>query len=144
MPSLNLGSGHVHHMPGEDWVDLDSNFETGCTVAALAPALPFKDAAFSHILASHFIEHISSDKKIELFNECWRVLEPGGTMKIYVPYAFHAVAHQDPTHVSYWVPESGMYFTEEMAYLRYGIKVWRSSNWFLEPNNMVVQGDMVK
>lgn len=140
---LNLGSGHVHQTT-EGWIDLDINYKTGCTVAASAPDLPFKDETFDHILASHFIEHIATDKKIELFNECWRILKPGGTMKIYVPYAFHPAAHQDPTHVSYWVPESGMYFTEQMSYLKYGIKVWSSSHWFLEDNGWVVRADMTK
>ena len=141
---VNLGSGHVLLPASEGWVNVDSNPETGCDVAANVPPLPFPDESVEHILASHFIEHVPTPKKIELFNECWRVLEPGGTMAVFVPYAFHPAAHQDPTHVSYWVPESGMYFAEQMAYLKYGIKVWSESNWFLQDNGWVVEGRLVK
>lgn len=139
---LNLGCGHV--LLSGEWVNVDSNSATGCDVTTNAPPLPFGDETVDGILASHFIEHVATEKKIELFNECWRVLKPGGTMEIYVPYAFHPAAHQDPTHVSFWVPDSGIYFTDQMAYLKYGIKVWTSSRWWLQDNGWVVEGRMVK
>lgn len=138
--NLNLGSGHVHM--GEDWVNLDVNPATGCNVAAWIPQFPFKDEAFDHILASHVIEHIPDT--IAVFNECWRVLIPGGTMEVLVPYAFNPAAFQDPTHVRYFVPESGMYYTQGMAYLLYGIKIWTNSDWHLQDNGWVVRGYMVK
>lgn len=139
---LNLGSGHVQLADG--WINLDANGDTGCDLVAQVPPIPLADDSIDHILASHFIEHVPTNKKIELFNECWRILKPGATMEIYVPYAFSAEAHQDPTHVSYWVPQSGIYFTQQMAYLRYGIRVWSESAWHLQDNGWVVEGRMRK
>lgn len=137
---LNLGSGHVHLPPSEGWVNLDGNPDTGCDVAAFVPPIPLGDQTFDHILASHFIEHV--EDTIHLFNECWRVLKPGGTMKIFVPYALSHGAFQDPTHVKFFVPESFMYYTEQMAYLKYGIKVWSSADARLD--SQVIEVDMVK
>lgn len=139
---LNLGSGHVHLPQAEGWINLDANPNTGCDVAAYVPPLPFGDESLDHILASHFIEHVPDT--IALMNECWRVLKPGGTMKVFVPYALSHAAFQDPQHVKFFVPESFIYYTEQMAYLQYDIKIWKGAHAWLQDNKWVVECDMTK
>lgn len=71
--------------------------------------IPFSDGYFSHITAFDFIEHIPRvlylPKRrfpfVELMNEIYRVLMPGGVFLSLTPSFPHQEAFQDPTHVNY-------------------------------------------
>lgn len=139
---LNIGCGHVALPTEEGWINLDANEWPHAQIQATVPPIPLEDEYLDHILASHFIEHV--EDTITLMNECHRVLKPGGTMQIYVPYALSHAAFQDPTHIKFFVPESFMYYTDQMAYLRYGIKVWSSAPAFLQDNGWVVEALLTK
>jgi predicted SAM-dependent methyltransferase len=124
---LNLACGHVLKPEAQGWVNLDKIEGPGIFTAEVPP-IPFEDEYFDHILCSHFLEHIpAGDQTIFLMNECWRVLRPGGTMHVEVPYWNSEAYVQDPTHVQPWNADKFRYFTSEFEYLRYGIKVWRSA-----------------
>lgn len=140
---LNLGSGHTPMPKNQGWLNLDANpLCKDVDIVATIPPIPLEDESLTHILASHFIEHV--EDTIALMNECWRVLQPGGTMEIYVPYAFSHAAFQDPTHVKFFVPESFGYYTQEMAYLQYGIKVWSNAAASITPDKWQVQARLKK
>lgn len=47
--------------------------------------LPFSNDSVDFIFTSHFIEHLNRYDLISLISECWRVLRPGGTIRISVP-----------------------------------------------------------
>ena len=47
--------------------------------------LPFEDNSFAAIYAAHLLEHLYPDKARALLKECYRVLEPGGVLRIVVP-----------------------------------------------------------
>ena len=47
--------------------------------------MPFEDNSVSHILCSHFLEHLFHDQCILLLKEFTRVLKPGGTMHVILP-----------------------------------------------------------
>lgn len=47
-------------------------------------ALPFKDHSFDFIICNHVLEHIPDDTKA--MQELYRVLAPGGTAILQVPY----------------------------------------------------------
>jgi SAM-dependent methyltransferase len=49
--------------------------------------LPFADNSASEVWAAHFLEHIPDDRLGFLFDEVHRVLRPGGTFFVIVPYA---------------------------------------------------------
>jgi predicted SAM-dependent methyltransferase len=50
--------------------------------------LPFADASATVIFTEHFFEHIDYCEEVLVFlSECWRVLEPGGVIRIAVPDA---------------------------------------------------------
>lgn len=47
--------------------------------------LPFAIGSASVILAEHVIEHVSFKEGLAFLRECWRVLEPGGTLRLAFP-----------------------------------------------------------
>jgi predicted SAM-dependent methyltransferase len=80
---------------------------------------PFKDKSVDAIFSSHFVEHLDGDERIKFFNECYRILKPGGVMRHLHPYYKSVRAYQDPTHK--WPPIT------ENSYL-YWDKSWREMN----------------
>ncbi len=66
----------------------------GGDVLADAHRLPFKDACFSHILASHVLEHLPDLGRA--MRELARVLKLGGTLRVRVPYGLRSL--YDPFH----------------------------------------------
>lgn len=47
--------------------------------------LPWPDASFSTVYASHLLEHLYHGEGKRLMRECYRVLKPGGVLRIVVP-----------------------------------------------------------
>lgn len=80
---------------------------------------PFKDASVDAIFSSHFVEHLDGIERMKFFDECYRILKPGGVMRLMHPYYKSVRAVQDPTHK--WPPIS------ENSYL-YWDKNWREAN----------------
>lgn len=90
---------------------------------------PVPDNSIDAIRASHVLEHIPAGAdRINVMNEAWRVLKPGHTFEIIVPFmvgTWHAIA--DPTHVSFWCLESFHYFDGLFAAnAHYGISLWET------------------
>lgn len=143
MRGLNLACGHVILPQEEGWVNLDKLEGPGIDKVATVPPIPFDDESFDHILASHFLEHVPAGTPIiALMNECWRILVPGGTMAVEVPYWNSEEFIRDPTHVQPWNPDKFRYFTDEFAYLRYGIQVWSQAT--AVRNGWLVSASLVK
>jgi SAM-dependent methyltransferase len=71
-------------------------------------AIPFPDETFDFVTAHDFIEHVPRvlyvphrrNPFVELMNEIWRVLKPGGKFMSSTPAYPHPAAFQDPTHVN--------------------------------------------
>lgn len=90
---------------------------------------PVADGSVASVRASHVMEHIpAGEQRIAVFNEAHRVLADGGTFEVIVPLltgSWHAVA--DPTHISFWVPESFHYFDGRITpNAEYGIAPWET------------------
>lgn len=62
--------------------------------------IPYDDRSVAEIWALHFLEHI--DNIFFLLAECHRVLRPGGTFNITVPYGTCHMAMQDLGHRHYF------------------------------------------
>jgi len=64
------------------------------------------------IVAKDFLEHIPASRVIFVIEEIWRVLKPGGTFESLTPDAeMGQGAFQDPTHVSFWVQNTWLYYS---------------------------------
>ena len=86
---------------------------------------PIDDGAASVIKMSHVVEHIKPWLTIGLMDECWRVLEVGGTLAISTPYGGSYRYYQDPTHCNGWNEATLAYFDpRESLYPVYRPKPW--------------------
>ena len=80
---LNLGCGTRYH---RDWVNLNFTL-TGPDVIAhnLYNGIPFDGESFEVVYHSHLLEHFSKSYAPLFLKECYRVLKPGGIIRIAVP-----------------------------------------------------------
>jgi len=58
---------------------------------------PWPDNSFAQISASSVFEHLTIDL-VQALDECWRILRPGGKLRVKVPFWKHDNAYADPTH----------------------------------------------
>lgn len=114
---LNFGCGQIK-IEGYINVDLYAQ-EADLKVDLFVFPLPWKDNEISEIFASHFVEHIKGSIRWPFFDECWRILKPGGMMKIVVPNFKSERAYGDCTHM--WPPVTAF----SLYYLNKG---WREAN----------------
>ena len=127
MASIELGGG-TKVQPG--WINLDPRHgQKQWRRQAQEVPWPIADNSVDGIHASHVMEHIPAGiPRIDVMNEAHRVLKPGGVFEIVVPLmvgTWHAIA--DPTHVSFWCPESFAYFDGSIgADADYGIRMWKT------------------
>lgn len=95
--SLNLGAG-FHARDGWTPIDLMVSPPTGIRWD-VRWGLPLDDASVRRIHCEHFFEHLRfPDEVMPALSECFRVLEPGGELRIIVPDAgryIRAYAHDD-------------------------------------------------
>jgi predicted SAM-dependent methyltransferase len=89
MKYLNLGCGKRFH---KDWVNLDF-VSTNPLVKAhnLLNGIPFENNTFDVVYHSHVLEHFNQVDGKKFIQECYRVLKPGGIIRIAVPDQEHIV-----------------------------------------------------
>ncbi len=92
MLRLNLGCSD-RHLPGYINVDV---FPPADLITDLNGAWPWDDNSVDEIVAHDIIEHLTH--KIFTMNQLWRVLKPGGVVRIKVPTTDGPGAFQDPGH----------------------------------------------
>lgn len=111
--SLDLGCGNRPKNPfnaGElHGIDVRENLAANIKQADLVlEPIPFADERFEYVTAHDFLEHVPRviyvpqrrNAFVELMNEVYRVLKPGGLFLSLTPAYPHAEAFQDPTHVN--------------------------------------------
>lgn len=94
--------------------------------------IPFDDASFEFVSAHDFIEHVPRvlympQRRfpfVELMDEIWRVLKPGGRFFSFTPAYPHKEAFRDPTHVNIIAEDTfGLYFDDKNRWATmYGFK----------------------
>ena len=80
---LNLGCGNRYH---ENWTNIDF-ISTNENILAhdLKLGVPFNDNSFHAVYHSHVLEHFPKTDAAKFMKECYRVLKPGGFIRIAVP-----------------------------------------------------------
>lgn len=105
MPMVDLCGGF--NSP-EGWTSVD--LDGGEIQADLRCRWPFEDGSVGAFRAFDALEHLPD--KMHTMSEIYRCLKPGGFLLSATPSALGQGAFQDPTHVSYWVPNSFRYYTD--------------------------------
>lgn len=85
MKKLNLGCGY-HYSSESGWVNLDFH-ATGNGVVAhnLRSGIPFESGSVDLVYHSHVLEHFTKHEGDAFIGECFRILKPGGIIRIAVP-----------------------------------------------------------
>lgn len=109
--------------------DLAANIR--CADLVVEP-IPFEDNAFEYVSAHDFLEHVPRliyaphrrNAFIEVMNEIYRVLKPGGMFLSLTPAFPHAPAFRDPTHINIITDETfPLYFDDVHRWaVAYGFK----------------------
>jgi predicted SAM-dependent methyltransferase len=80
---LNLGCGDRYH---PDWVNVDFHSSNPAVLAHdLKDKLPFEEDFFDVVYHSHVQEHLPKIYVPMFFHECFRVLKPGGIIRLVIP-----------------------------------------------------------
>lgn len=99
---LNVGCG-THAKPG--YVNCDFIAHPGVDrVFDAQQRWPFEDNSVGVIVSYHCLEHLAD--WAGFFSEAWRVLAPGGTVSLQLPYGPSIDGMAEPGHVRYWLPTS--------------------------------------
>jgi SAM-dependent methyltransferase len=153
---VELGGGTRPHPRADVVIDMHHPKNAPAQDATKTPWLVFvqnetmPDEFADEVYCAHFLEHIPRGQPlIDVMNEAWRILKPGGTFTIILPLVGfttndgvgHLVSgwqpYADPTHVNFWwFPEALLYFCEGpfKPNADYGIKVWdKLGGYLLEP-----------
>lgn len=139
---LNVGCGTrpKPSAPGLAWTNMDQAAHPGVDVVRdIRRGFPFADGLFDEILLDNVLEHFTSEDVIFLLNEIYRVAKPGGSVTIIVPHAQSQGAVQDPTHKSFFVPRSALYWNQHDTPYG-GLRLGISAN--LRHKETQVTGDM--
>ena len=80
---LNLGCGFNFH---KEWINVDMISNSPYVISHnLFKGIPFHNNRFDVIYNSQVLEHFSKEKASNFVRECFRVLKPGGIMRVGVP-----------------------------------------------------------
>lgn len=105
---LNLGCG-PHSLAG--WLNIDIEFPIDPISTYLkhdlSKGLPFNhhtDERIQFIYSEHFLEHLTKEQAEKLLRDCFRVLLPGGVIRISMPDLMHLMEMYRAGNIN-WTPE---------------------------------------
>ena len=84
----------------EGWLNADFNPRSPASIYLDATQpFPLPSNSFDLIFSEHMIEHVPFDQGLRMLRECYRVLKPGGTIRLATPNMdrIAALATTDPT-----------------------------------------------
>ena len=102
-PKLQIGCGYNL---AEGWLntDLTPSAEEVAKLDA-GDEFPFSDNSFDFIYSEHILEHLHFEASCNMISECFRVLKPGGAIRIAIPHADFLVdiyqKPNEPLHKEY-------------------------------------------
>lgn len=80
---LNVGCGNKFH---PEWINIDMNSKSPYVKSHnLLKGIPFPNNKFDVVYHSQVLEHFPREKAPDFIKECFRVMKPGGTMRVVVP-----------------------------------------------------------
>jgi len=98
IPKLQIGCGS-YALPG--WLNVDVRSRRGILPIDATKQLPFPNASFRFVFSEHMIEHITYAQGYKMLSEIFRVLVPGGRVRIATPdmASLFRLYHEDSTEL---------------------------------------------
>ena len=115
---LHLGAGGNIH---EGWLNTDiERTSAGVVYLDATQPFPLPGKQFDYVYSEHVIEHVPYLAGVHMLSECFRVLKPGGQIRLATPnLAVLLELYTDPKSeiqkryiqwaVNTWIPEIGIY-----------------------------------
>jgi predicted SAM-dependent methyltransferase len=101
-PKLHLGTGPDYQLD-ESWLasDLNPLHDRGIVYLDASKPFPFPDATFDYVFSEHLVEHLTYPQGEGMLRECFRVLKPGGRIRVGTPdlRVFIALFAETPSEV---------------------------------------------
>jgi SAM-dependent methyltransferase len=110
---LNLGCGRKY-LDGYINCDVAPSVRCDRVFDLNVTPYPFEPDSVDEILADNVLEHL--EDVVRTMEEIYRILRPGGTATILLPYSKSDGALQDPTHRHFFTERSMDYFAVEHPY----------------------------
>jgi len=82
VPKLQIGAGLVDY---PTWLNSDIDPGPGEMYLDLTKRFPLPDGSLKYIFGEHVIEHLNYDDGLVMLRECYRVLAPGGKIRLATP-----------------------------------------------------------
>lgn len=102
---LNVGCGRRFH---SSWTNIDlESYTPSVTQHDITQGLPFLDNHFDAVYHSHVLEHLDPRDGEKLLSECYRVLRPGGVLRIVVPNLEQIATLYLNYHSQAWAGDEG-------------------------------------
>jgi predicted SAM-dependent methyltransferase len=112
---VDLGAG-ARKKEGCFGIDLSSYEGVDLQMDLRMNKLPFSDRQLEYAYASHFLEHLTFEENLFLFNEVYRCMQEGGVFEIIVPHGFSYAGMTDLSHKTFWVEDTFGYFSPDNKY----------------------------
>ena len=122
--SVDLGSGDFKHNPFKAnqviGIDLEGVGQENLNCRIGIEPIPIRESSIDYVTAYDFVEHVPRvvyyegewiNPFINMMNDIWKILKPGGIFYAETPAYPHAEAFQDPTHVNIVTENTINYFT---------------------------------
>ena len=82
-PKLHIGCGPFVM---DDWLNVDIQcHRPDIRYMDAGKPYPFPDHSFDYIYSEHLFEHLSVEEQTVMLQECYRILKPGGRMRLAMP-----------------------------------------------------------
>jgi len=136
-----MGDNNLHFGCGnkilDNFINVDYyNKKYANELVDLNEKLPYQSDSIDLIYSDNVFEHIQNF--LQLMQECNRILKPGGTLIVKVPYFKSKHAFVDPTHVNFFTIQSMDYYVKNKYFYdeyKFFEESFKSLEVFLDPNN---------
>jgi len=128
---LHIGCGG-HFL--KDWLNTDLLPGKGVMYLDAIKPFAFEDSTFDYIFSEHMLEHIPYLKGLHMLSECYRILKPGGKIRIATPdLQFFVTLYQQPNKtepqkkfikyaVDKWIPHAEVH--EDTFIINAYVRMW--------------------
>lgn len=112
---LDLGCG-TNKRPGYTGIDISKYDGVDIVQDLRFTPLPYGKETVDGVYTSHFLEHLTFEENLYLFNEVYRVMKPYGIFEIVVPHGFSYAGMVDLSHKTFWTEDTFGYFSPDNKY----------------------------